>query len=191
LLPLLASSRTNGVADIGLVMAAFNGGGLTAPMGDKLADRFRLHQQLLIGGILGTALGVAFSPLAYRFYNGYGGGQVVGLVLAGLIGQGMPEFGLLLAGGIGAAAIIPAVSGTRQELGILLEHRSFFSRSAPHAEWPANSPQHLYHHVSVHGLRTLFTSFNTSFGIFLISSFLSFSGSAAFLPFYPVLMRKV
>ena len=57
LLPLLIG-RTRGAADIGFVMAAFSLGGLTAPIWGGLADRYRLHRWLLLGGILGTALGV-------------------------------------------------------------------------------------------------------------------------------------
>jgi MFS family permease len=233
LLPLV-TSRTNGAEDIGLVMAAFSLGGLTAPIWGGLADRFRLHRPLLIGGLFGTALGAALFPftlsLSLRIFLAllsgiglaaastvanlfivevhpesewdarigwlqtfYGGGQVIGLVLAGLIGQSRPEFGLWLAGGIGAAAIIPAMIGigARQMSGAPLPHRPVLSRPAHHAEWPAGSPQHLYHHPTMQGMRTLFAPFRTSFGIFLIAWLLSFSGSAAFFSFYPVLMQKV
>jgi DHA1 family tetracycline resistance protein-like MFS transporter len=121
----------------------------------------------------------------------YGGGQVIGLVLAGLIGQSRPEFGLWLAGGIGVAAIIPAVIGTRQEPRVLLQRRPVLSRPAHHAEWPIISPQHLYHHPTMQDLMKFFAPFRTSFGIFLIAWLLSFSGSAAFFSFYPVLMQNV
>ena len=231
LLPLVVS-RTSGAADIGLVMAAFSLGGLTAPIWGGLADRFRLHRQLLIGGLLGTALGAAFFPFTLSLVHRtglalasgiglasastvanlfivevhpksewdarigwlqtfYGGGQVVGLVLAGMIGQSEPEFGLWLAGGIGIAAIVPAMIGMRRESDALVQRRPILSRPAHHAEWPAGSPQHLYHHPSMRGLKTFFASFRTSFGLFLIAWLLSFSGSAAFFSFYPVLMQKV
>ncbi len=231
LLPLLIS-RTNGAADIGFVMAAFSLGGLTAPAWGGLADRFRLHQQLLVGGLLGAALGAAIFPftvlLSHRIglallagigqatsstvanllivevhpesewdarigwlQTFYGGGQVAGLALAGSIGQSRPEFGLWLAGGIGIAAIIPAVIGTHHEPGVLLQRRPVLSRPAHHAEWPASSPQHLYHHLSMQGVRTFFAPFRASFGLFLLAWLLSFSGSAAFFSFYPVLMQKV
>ena len=61
LLP-LAVSRAGNVANIGLVMAAFSLGGLTAPLWGGLADRFRLHRWLLVGGLLITSGGlVVFS----------------------------------------------------------------------------------------------------------------------------------
>jgi MFS family permease len=63
LLPLLVE-RTWGAADIGFVMAAFSLGGLTAPFWGGLADRYRLHRWLLVGGILGAALGAAVFPFA-------------------------------------------------------------------------------------------------------------------------------
>jgi DHA1 family tetracycline resistance protein-like MFS transporter len=231
LLPLVVS-RTNGAAGIGLVMAAFSLGGLTSPVWGGLADRFRLHHRLLVGGLIGTAFGAALFPLTVSlslrtglaFVAGiglasastvanlfivevhpesewdarigwlqtfYSGGQVLGLVIAGLIGQSRPEAGLWLAGGVSVAAIIPAVIGTRREPRILLKRRPVLSRPAHHAEWPAGSPQHLYHHLTMQGLRMFFAPFRTPFGLFLAAWLLSFSGSAAFFSFYPVLMQNV
>ena len=59
LLP-LAVSRTGSPAEVGLVMAAFNLGGLAAPLWGGLADRYRLHRLLLVGGLLMAAAGMAF-----------------------------------------------------------------------------------------------------------------------------------
>ncbi len=231
LLPLVIS-HSGGAADIGLVMAAFSLGGLSAPIWGGLADRLRMHRQLLVGGLLGAALGAAVFPftlsLVYRtglallsgiglaaastvanlfivevhpesewdarigwLQTFYGGGQVIGLVLAGMIGQRRPESGLWLAGGIGVLAIIPAMTGTRQMPGAPLPRRPVLSHPAHHAEWPAGSPQHLYHLLTIKALKTFFAPFNSSFGLFLFSWLLSFSGSAAFFAFYPVLMQKV
>lgn len=61
LLP-LAVSRTGGASHIGLVMAAFNLGGLTAPLWGSLADRHRLHRWMLFGGLLMTTIGLAAFP---------------------------------------------------------------------------------------------------------------------------------
>lgn len=63
LLP-LAVGNQGSAAHIGLVMAAFNLGGLLAPVWGGLADRFRLHRWLLVGGLLATAGGLAVFPLA-------------------------------------------------------------------------------------------------------------------------------
>src|SRR5512136_3434516 len=61
LLPLTAS-RTGNAANVGLVMAAFSLGGLTAPLWGGLADRYRVHRWLLVGGLLIVAIGlVAFA----------------------------------------------------------------------------------------------------------------------------------
>ena len=66
LLP-LAVSRMGSPAEVGLVMAAFNLGGLAAPLWGGLADRYRLHRLLLVGGLLLAAIGMglfAFSQSA-------------------------------------------------------------------------------------------------------------------------------
>jgi MFS family permease len=63
LLP-LAVSTEGSAAHVGLVMAAFNLGGLLAPLWGGLADRFRLHRWLLLGGLLATAAGLAAFALA-------------------------------------------------------------------------------------------------------------------------------
>jgi MFS family permease len=61
LLP-LAVLQTAGPAGVGLVMAAFSLGGLTAPLWGRLADRHRLHRALLIGGLIVLAGGSAAIP---------------------------------------------------------------------------------------------------------------------------------
>lgn len=58
LLP-LEVGRAGGASGVGLVMAAVNLGGLTAPLWGALADRFRLHRALLGGGLLLTAASLA------------------------------------------------------------------------------------------------------------------------------------
>lgn len=58
LLPLAVAERGS-AAQVGLVMAAFSLGGLTAPLWGALADRFGIHRWLLAGGLLATALGLA------------------------------------------------------------------------------------------------------------------------------------
>ena len=51
LLPLMLSC-TSGATHTGLVMAAFNLGGLTAPLLGSLAGRHCLHRWMLSGGLL-------------------------------------------------------------------------------------------------------------------------------------------
>src|SRR5512142_3431880 len=61
MLPLAVGSRGS-VADIGLVVGAFNLGGLTAPAWGGLADRYGLHRWLLLAGLSLTALALAAFP---------------------------------------------------------------------------------------------------------------------------------
>lgn len=119
----------------------------------------------------------------------YGGGQVAGLLLAGMIGQTSPEKGLWLAGGITFAAILPALLGTGKQAAILMSPRPVLAHPVHHAEWPVGSPQHLYHQLSLPALRKFFASLKSSFSLFLIAWLFSFAGSAAFFSFYPVLMH--
>jgi DHA1 family tetracycline resistance protein-like MFS transporter len=231
LLPLLAG-RSGGAAEIGAVMAAFSLGGLTAPAWGGLADRFRMHQWILAGGLAGTAAGAALFPLAvssglraaFAFLSGaglaasstvanlfivetrpreewdsrigwlqtfYGGGQVIGLVLAGLIGQSEPEKGMWLASGAAGIAIVPALFGTRIDSAHLREQRPLLSHQAHRAEWPVSSPQHLYHHLNIGRFGALLRETETPFGLFLVAWLLGFSGSAAIFSLYPVLMEQL
>ncbi len=119
----------------------------------------------------------------------YGGGQVIGLVLAGWMGQAAPEKGLWLAGVASLAGVIPALLGTRRDSAFLVR-RPLLSHPVHRSEWPACSPQHLYHHAGLKSLGRLLTKMESSFGLFLVAWLLSYSGSAAFFAFYPVLMRQ-
>ncbi len=61
LLPLIVS-RSGSATQVGLVMAAFSIGGLTAPVWGALADRYRLHRVLLVGGLFLIAAGLGIFP---------------------------------------------------------------------------------------------------------------------------------
>jgi DHA1 family tetracycline resistance protein-like MFS transporter len=61
LLP-LAVSRVGSAVHIGLVMAAVNLGGLSAPLWGGLADKYRLHRGLLAGGLLVATIALAVFP---------------------------------------------------------------------------------------------------------------------------------
>ena len=63
LLPLIASQGSS-AAQVGLVVAAVSLGGLTAPAWGSLADRYRLHRWLLIGGLLVITVSLAGIALA-------------------------------------------------------------------------------------------------------------------------------
>ncbi len=229
LLP-LAVSRSGDIAAVGWVMAAFNLGGLVAPLWGNLADRYHLHRWLMLGGLLTTALALAAFPFATSLtawlvlalaqgagaaaaatvanlfiveahpqaewderigwlQTFYGGGQVGGLLLAGLLSQAGLRIGLLIAAGLTALAFLPgwlahAPTG-------LLSPRPVLLHPARHAQWVAGSPQHFYHRPSLMGLRQVVQSLDSPFVVFLILWLFSFAGAAAFFSLYPVLMQQV
>jgi DHA1 family tetracycline resistance protein-like MFS transporter len=86
LLPLVVS-RTGRVSHIGLVMGAFNLGGLTAPLWGSLADRHRVHRWMLLGGLLLTTIGLAAFPATTNknIYLGLALLQGIGAVAAATV----------------------------------------------------------------------------------------------------------
>jgi DHA1 family tetracycline resistance protein-like MFS transporter len=230
LLPLVIS-QTGGAAQIGLVMAIFNLGGLSAPFWGYLADQRRLHRFLLISGLFITTVGLIFFPFASSLaiwvglallqgigaaaastianlfivekhpsaewdmrigwlQSFYGGGQVIGLLLAGWLGQISFSAGLLLAGlftllGAFAGPIITHIPVIQPQERPVLLHPS------RHGEWPVGSPQRLYHHIKRSSLQKLSIAFSSQNGIFLVLWLISFGGTAALFALYPVLMEKI
>ena len=230
LLPTVVA-RTSVAAHVGLVMATFNLGGLSAPFWGRLADARRLHRVLLAGGMACTACASAafpFAPslpawLALAFLQGiglaaaattanlfiveahprsqwdarigwlqtfYGGGQVAGLLAAGLFAQTASSAGLVTAGGLAAVAVLPALLATPRLPPRQTQERPTLTHPVRHAEWPTGSPQRMYHHPTRSGLRLLGSSGKGSFRLFLAGWFLSFGGSAAFFSLYPIVMRQ-
>jgi DHA1 family tetracycline resistance protein-like MFS transporter len=63
LLP-LAVSRGGDLAQVGLIMAAFNLGGFIAPLWGRIADRRHCYRTILAGGLAVTAVGLALFPFA-------------------------------------------------------------------------------------------------------------------------------
>jgi DHA1 family tetracycline resistance protein-like MFS transporter len=230
LLP-LSASRNGDAIHVGLVMASFNLGGLTAPLWGSLADRNRLHRWLLCGGLLTTAIGLAAFPLTknqtarlgFALLQGmgatgsatvanlfvvevhpqsewderigwlqtfYGGGQVGGLFLAGILSQTDLRRGLFVASGLTLMAALLGWLTTQKPPKQSISRRPLLQR-VPHSEWVVGSPQHLYHHPSLNTLLQLGKGLQSPFGLFLISWFISFGSSAAFFSLYPVLMGQV
>ncbi len=230
LLP-LSVSRTGNAIHVGLVMAAFNLGGLTAPLWGGLADRNHLHRRLLCGGLLATTAGLVAFPLAESqavrlgsaFLQGigatgsatvanlfiveahprpewdkrigwlqtfYGGGQVGGLFLAGVLSQTDLRAGLFVASGFTLVAALLGWLTTHEPLSKSAS-RPILLQRVPHSEWVVGSPQHVYHHLNWNTLLLLGKRFDSRFGLFLTTWFVSFSGSSAFFALYPVLMDRV
>ena len=65
LIPLLALKRFSSACQVGLVMAAFNLGGLMAPIWDSIADRYGIHRGLLSSGLIITSIDVNVQNQAY------------------------------------------------------------------------------------------------------------------------------
>jgi MFS family permease len=62
LLPLMVHAA-GGATQVGLIVAAFNLGGLSAPVWGEPAERYRLYRWIAIGGGLLTAMGLALFPV--------------------------------------------------------------------------------------------------------------------------------
>ncbi len=228
LLPLAVGTQGT-IADVGLVMAAFNLGGLASPLWGKLADRYRLHRVILAFGLLLSAISIALFPatssltsraiLALLQGTGaaaaatvanlfivelhpeeewdkrigwlqsfYGGGQVIGLVLAGFLTTVSVRLGLLTTAGVTAVAFIPGWFMT-PSLPRDRSHRPVLRHPARHAEVHAGSPQRFYHLPSISAIRRLLGLLFTPFGFFITAWLISFMGAAAFFSLYPVLMK--
>ena len=230
LLPL--SVRMGGSAtDIGLVMGAFNLGGLSAPAWGRIADHHGLHRVLLLTGLLGTAFSLAVFPsvsslsvrLLLALAQGagaasaatvanlfiveirprsewderigwlqtfYGGGQVLGLLLAGLLSGSDLHFGFIIAAGITLSACLPVFFIKRIRRSVPVP-RPVLNHPSRHAGLTALSPQSLYHHVNFEALVSQVRSLVLPFGIFLFGWFMSYGGVAAFFSLFPVLMKQV
>ncbi|HSB80928.1 MAG TPA: MFS transporter [Candidatus Methylomirabilis sp.] len=119
----------------------------------------------------------------------YGGGQVGGLLLAGLLGQTHLRIGLLVAAGLTALAVLPGWFETQSPPGPLMP-KPILLHPARHGEWAVGSPQRLFHHLNWKTLGQLRSPLQSPFGLFLLAWLPSFAGSAAVFSLYPVLMKQ-
>ncbi len=234
MLPILlpvAVARTSVASQVGLVMAAFSFGGLSAPLWGRLADARRMHRALLVGGLACTAatsvlfpffpepsarivlallqgMGIAAASTTANLFiveahprpewdsrigwlqTFYGGGQVAGLLLAGLFAQTGINAGLIAAGALAAVAVVPAALGAPRLPPAPVARRPALTHPVRHAEWPASSPQRMYHHATARALSLLGSPGNALSGLFLFGWFISFAGSAAFFSLYPIVMQR-
>ncbi|MDD8018086.1 MAG: MFS transporter [Bacteroidota bacterium] len=226
----LAVSHNGTIADVGLVIAALNLGGMIAPLWGVLGDRFRLHRFLLAAGILTTAAAIAVFPfasslpvkIALALIQGagataaatvanlfiveahpkiewdkrigwlqtfYGGGQVVGLLLAGFLAHMEMHVSFMMTAGFTAIAFFPGWFMTKTPPRSHVQ-RPVLRHPPHHAELNIGSPQRFYHHSSYKALQHILQSLFSPFGFFLIAWLISFSGAAAFFSLYPVLMKQ-
>jgi len=231
LIPLLVNTSGN-VAQVGLVMAGISFGGLAAPLWGSLADRFRLHRTLLVGGMLLASLGLVLFPfvkgsalwlllaLLQGFGSGgaatvanlfivevhpqaewderigwlqtfYGGGQVAGLLLAGVFSQpgAIPTGMLISAGLLLAAGLIGLI--TTHTPSQPVSKKPVLLYPAKTGEWALGSPQRMFHHLTSEALAEFGHIARSSFGIFLVVWLLTFGGTAVIFSLYPVLMQSL
>ncbi|MGD8890244.1 MAG: MFS transporter [Desulfobacterales bacterium] len=89
LIPLLALKRFSSRWHVGLVMSAFNLGGLMAPIWGSVADRYGIHRGLLSSGLIITA--IALAALSYTstfsFWLGLALMQGIGVFVAMTVGN--------------------------------------------------------------------------------------------------------
>ena len=83
----------------------------------------------------------------------YGDGQVCGLFIAGVLPQWSLRIGLSAAAGPSALAALIGWVTTRTPRDLLLPRPTLLHPPQP-SEWPASSPQHLFHHMTLKTLRT-------------------------------------
>lgn len=120
----------------------------------------------------------------------YGGGQVGGLLLAGLLGQSHLRIGLLTAAALPLLAVFPGWFATRTPSRVLTA-RPVLLHPVRHGEWAISSPQRLFHHLTWKALQRVGSSVRSPFGLFLVAWMLSYAGAAATFSLYPVLMEQM
>jgi MFS family permease len=89
LIPLLALKRFSSACHVGLIMAAFNLGGLMAPIWGSVADRYRIHRGLLTSGLIITAIALAALSFTntFSFWLGLALIQGTGVFVAMTVGN--------------------------------------------------------------------------------------------------------
>jgi len=120
----------------------------------------------------------------------YGVGQVVGLVLAGILSQVDLRIGLLVGAGLTGFAALLGWLTTHTPPSALAE-TPVLLHPARHSEGVSISPQRLFHHLNSTSIRNLASAVRSPFGVFLLMWLLAIGGSAAFFSQYPVLMQNV
>ena len=80
MLPLLLPLSAGGTSEAGTIVGTMNLAGLTAPFWGHLADRRRLHRQVLVAGMLTTLVALLFMPADL--------GLLLKATLAGVLGLG-------------------------------------------------------------------------------------------------------
>lgn len=120
----------------------------------------------------------------------YGGGQVIGLLAAGVLGGLHPRTGLITAAGLSIFASLlawlvartpSAAPGIKPDL----------LHPSHQGEWAIHSPQRAYHFISSKTVKALGSIVRSNFARLLAGWIFSFGGAAIVFSLYPVLMQQV
>jgi MFS family permease len=120
----------------------------------------------------------------------YGGGQVAGLLLAGLLIQADVRTGLLVAAALSTTAAFLVIVVTQPSFPSPTSGLTPISLS-PHSEGTHGFTEFLARGPLRQALRPVWPAVSSPFGLFLASWVISFIGTAAFFSLYPVLMQQV
>lgn len=229
MLPMLLPLSAGGSTHAGMIVGTMNLAGVTAPFWGHLADRRRLHRQVLLAGVLAALVALLFMPMriglplktilaavlgigfaaANTVANMFivevrppeewdarigalqalsGVGQVLGLLLAGLIGGRFA-----LAFGVAAALVAASVPMAMLTLrGIQVPVRRDAATAHPPlgGEGWSGSPQRMFHIATWHGLRTLLRDLEMPFARLMIVWFVAFIAIGAVLTMFPLALIR-
>ncbi len=229
MLPLLLPLSAGGSTHAGMIVGVMNLAGLTAPFWGHLADRRRLHRQVLLAGMLAALVALVLMPEqlslplkaalagilglglaaantvanmfivevrppeewdarigALQAFSGLG--QVVGLLLAGLIG-GRYALAYAVAAALVAAAV-PMAWLTLRGVQVPVPRDAAAAHPPLGGEGWAGSPQRLFHILTWQGLRTLLCELEMPFARLMIVWFVAFVAISAALTMFPLALIR-
>ena len=230
MLPLLLPLSAGGSTHAGTIVGVMNLAGVSAPFWGHLADRRRLHRQVLLAGMLAAlvalllmptplglplkslcaaVLGVGFAAsntVANMFIVEVrpreewdarigtlqalsGLGQVVGLLLAGVIG-GRYALAFAIAATL-VAASVPMAWLTLRGVQIPILRAAAAAHPPLGGEAWAGSPQRMFHISTWHGLRKLLNELEMPFARLMIVWFVAFVAISAVLTMLPLALIRV
>lgn len=229
MLPLLLPLSAGGSTHAGVIVGVMNLAGLTAPFWGHLADRRRLHRQVLLAGMLAALLALLVMPTelglpiktaaAAILGTGFaaantvanmfivevrppeewdarigalqalsGLGQVVGLLLAGLIGGRYA-----LAFGVAAALVaasVPMAWLTLRGVHVPVPRAAATAHPPLGGEGWGGSPQRMFHIPTWHGLMTLLRDLEMPFARLMGVWFMAFVAISAVLTMFPLALIR-
>jgi len=229
MLPLLLPLSAGGSTHAGTIVGVMNLAGVTAPIWGHLADRWRLHRQVLLAGMLTALVALLFMPMqlalplktvfaailgvgfaaANTVANMFivevrppdewdarigalqalsGLGQVLGLLIAGLIG-GRYALAFTVAAAL-VAASVPMAWLTLSGIQIPVRRNVATAHPPVGGEGWAGSPQRMFHIPTVHGLRTLWVELEVPFVHLVIVWFVAFIAISAVLTMLPLALIR-